>query len=40
LQDYRETYAGQLATAEDFRETAQSHSDADLAPLWEPYFAK
>lgn len=40
LHDYRETYAGQLATAEDFRETAQAHSDADLAPLWEPYFGK
>ena len=39
LQDYYQTYAGQIVTADDFFATARRHTSADLDPLLQAYFA-
>lgn len=39
LQDYYQTYKWEEATAEDFFTVARRHSDQDLSPLIEAYFA-
>jgi hypothetical protein len=38
-QDYYATYSGQIVTASDYFETLERHTDADLTPLLEEYFA-
>jgi aminopeptidase N len=40
LHDYYAAYSGRFATGADFKEMARSHSEADLTPLFEAYFAK
>lgn len=39
LQDYYATYRGKIVTAQDFKSMAQAHTDKDLMPLFEAYFA-
>jgi len=39
LQDYYARYRGQIVTASDYFELARAHTDADLTPLLEAYFA-
>jgi len=38
LQDYYLTYAGKIATSEDFIDMARSHTDTNLDPLIQVYF--
>ncbi|MGC9358632.1 MAG: M1 family aminopeptidase, partial [Anaerolineae bacterium] len=39
VQDYRNQYESKMATKSDFLNTARAHTDVDLTPLFQAYFA-
>jgi hypothetical protein len=40
LRDYADTYAGQIVTSDDFFGLLAEHTDADIQPLLDEYFAE
>jgi hypothetical protein len=40
LRDYADTYAGQIVTSDDFFDLLAEHTDADIQPLLDEYFAE